>query len=346
MASEEVIHGGEVNVGCGTSRLVYQRVIRNLENRVPNTRRAAMGIKDGHHHGRTSFLVPLSLPSNVRIVYIDIRKVRSCSFDSAAFHSFAWPRSSRGAKSSARTLFSNHCKWVDILIVRGRCFGRHRSCLAANRVLESLQCNWKGTQRPYVVYKEGYVGRGDPIPKWPGRSPFVRADFCQCNLIEEVICGQRWHHPGAIRSNIHDLRYCFPFCEGHRLYSLPHNCEHSQVECYYPHKDGTIHLMNERILKSLVSTVVDVCKGWKPVVPPRYDPGRRAPPIPESVRIREKLENKLKYRMKYWPRVGNRMMGGPNATPDQIKRNIANHKAKFGCKGAWKRGRGCLNPIG
>ena len=101
--------------------------IHNLEGRMANTSGSALQIDDAHHQGKnyhsSSCKCAFPLPSHVRIVYIDTRKLKWCSVDSVAFHSFAWPRSIREARSIARTLFINHCAWVDVLIVRGRCFG-------------------------------------------------------------------------------------------------------------------------------------------------------------------------------------------------------------------------------
>ena len=98
-----------------------------------------MYIKDGHHVGKydlSQVCHGVSLPVNSRVVYLDTRRIRWCSIDSVAFQSFAWPRTARGAKSIVRALLSNHCKWSDTLIVRGRCFGVHKSCWSANRALE------------------------------------------------------------------------------------------------------------------------------------------------------------------------------------------------------------------
>ena len=90
-----------------------------------------------------------------------------------AFHSFSWPRNTREAKGIARTLFTNHCKWADVLIVRGRCFSSHKACFRANRALENLLSNWSQLGRPYLVYTEGVgpclslgPGSEDPVPRW------------------------------------------------------------------------------------------------------------------------------------------------------------------------------------
>ena len=68
-----------------------------------------------------------------------------------AFHLFVWPRNSRDVRSLVRTLFINHCKWADVLVVRGRCFCSHKSCFRSNRVLENLLWNWSKTDR--IAYK-------------------------------------------------------------------------------------------------------------------------------------------------------------------------------------------------
>ena len=65
-------------------------------------------------------MIKLPLRGHVRIMCIDARRVRWCLVDSAAFHSFVWPRDPTEAKNIAHTLFINHCGWADVLVVRGR----------------------------------------------------------------------------------------------------------------------------------------------------------------------------------------------------------------------------------
>ena len=119
------------------------------------------------------------LPKHCRIACIDACKLRWCSVDSVAFHSFAWPRNVKEAKGIARTLFIDHCDWVDVLIVRGRCFSSNTVCFRANRVLADLLWNWSKMRRPYVVYGEGNGGIGDCdfVPAWLTHE-CVHRDFC------------------------------------------------------------------------------------------------------------------------------------------------------------------------
>ena len=125
------------------------------------------------------------LPGYCRIVYIDTKKFHWCSFDSVAFHSFAWPQNVGKAKSIVRTLFANQCDWADVLIVRGRCFDHRRNCFRANRALEHLIWNWSKMRRPYVVYQDGYADAPsgcDPVPGWLTHA-CVYKDLRQCHLL-------------------------------------------------------------------------------------------------------------------------------------------------------------------
>ena len=126
----------------------------------------------------------LPLPSHCRIVCIDVRKIRWCSFGSVAFHSFVWPSNARKAKCIMRTPRANHCQWTGILVIRRRCprarrrcFGTRRRCFKANRVLVDLFWSWAGVGRPWVFYRDGQNDRsalpgwvefcsGDAAPEW------------------------------------------------------------------------------------------------------------------------------------------------------------------------------------
>lgn len=109
-------------------------IVMNLEGRHVDSVRSTMRIKGGHHYGPDN-LVPAPLPNNVRIVYLDVRKVRLCSAHGVAFHGFVWPLVAWEAGSIMRTLFIDHCSWVDVLFVRGGRFCSHSSFHASNRVL-------------------------------------------------------------------------------------------------------------------------------------------------------------------------------------------------------------------
>ena len=102
---------------------------------------------------------------------------------SVVFHSFAWPQDVGKARSIVRTLFVNHCDWVDVSIVRGRCFGRHRNCFRANRALDKLLWNWSEMRRPYVVYMEDNmaISPGDFVPYW--FRTYKYRNLCQCHLL-------------------------------------------------------------------------------------------------------------------------------------------------------------------
>lgn len=146
----------------------------NLEGRKTDNVHTTMGVNGGqcwgldgieHNHG---FEPNLGLLKHVRVIYVDVRRVRRCSVDDAEFHHFIWPRCATDAESIMGTLFVNHCKWYGLLIVRGRCVCSHTNCLTANRVLDNLLRHRHRTGRPYVIYKEDGEGTGgrDPAPKW------------------------------------------------------------------------------------------------------------------------------------------------------------------------------------
>ena len=100
--------GEGLQVG-GVARWLSSTYVHNRGGRCTSAARLSMGIMGGHHHGMSRYsphggVFPF-LPSYVRVVYLDARLVRCCSVNSVAFHSFAWPRKAREAKSIARTLF-------------------------------------------------------------------------------------------------------------------------------------------------------------------------------------------------------------------------------------------------
>lgn len=184
------VHVGEV------ARHNNQTFVYNIGGRRADTPRSALRIEGAHHVGLDysidkggSGACGRPLPSHVRVVYIDTNKLHWCSVDSVAFQSFAWPRNTREARGIARSLYASHCRWADVLIVRGRCSSKHKVCFRANRVLESLFWNWSQLGRPYLVYTEGFgpsvrhgMGSEGPIPNWLNRW-CVHKDFCQCHMI-------------------------------------------------------------------------------------------------------------------------------------------------------------------
>ena len=145
-------------------------IVHNFWGRKTNTRNAAQRVTYARQVGKNCHVsgqqLQFPLPPHVRVVYIDTCKLKWCSVDSVAFHSFAWPRSPKQAKSIARTLYANHCNWAEVLIVRGRRFSDHHFCYSANRVFENLLWNCDKLKRPYLVYKEGNGTTGGPIPRW------------------------------------------------------------------------------------------------------------------------------------------------------------------------------------
>lgn len=84
------MHVGEVvRRGSGT-------FVHNLEGRRTATIGSAIRIRHhAHHQGTNCFRSDRNwepkLPSHARIVCIDVRKIRCCSYNSVAFHSFVWP---------------------------------------------------------------------------------------------------------------------------------------------------------------------------------------------------------------------------------------------------------------
>ena len=135
-------------------------------------------------------------------MYIDVRKMCWATVGNIAFQGFAWPFEAKKCKSIARTLFTNHCRWPDILVVRGRCFTSQPGRFSSNRILENMLWHWRAIGRPYVVYKEGCAstGGGDPVPKLFAESDCYCSDFCDCNLVNQ---GQgAWHHLGQLFSNM------------------------------------------------------------------------------------------------------------------------------------------------
>ena len=167
---------------------------------------ATFGGRGGNLESLRSPCAPIRLRTTkthvvAQIVYIDTCELRWCSIDSAAFHSFVWPRNIKEAKGIARTLFTNHCNWVDVLILRCRCFSSNGLCFRANRALEHLPWNWSKMRRPYVVYQDGNEATSDCdlLPAWLAHE-CVYKGFCQCQLVG--LSPHGWHHPGALYSNI------------------------------------------------------------------------------------------------------------------------------------------------
>ena len=170
--------------------------VRNLEGRRTNVLSSNVKVHAGHHVGENCHYhgIPPPLPSYVRIVYIDVRKVRRCSVGSVPFHSSAWPTFDvRRAKPIARAIWTNHCGWASILVVRGRRLRPHNDYFRSSRVLDNLLWRWCVMGRPFVVCKEGNdkIGGGDPVPAWlNGGVHCVSDNFCQCNFVGVDVSGK------------------------------------------------------------------------------------------------------------------------------------------------------------
>ena len=176
------LHVGKV------ARFEGRTFIHISEGRKTHTWCSSKRVRSGHTEGRDYFafgcIFNHPFPNHWRIVCIDIRRFRWSSIDSLVFHSFVWPRNVKEAKGIVVTLFINHCDWVDVLIVRGRCFSSSKLSFRADRVLESLLLNWSKMQWPCVVYQEGSGGivGSDFLPAWLTRE-CVHKDVCQCRLV-------------------------------------------------------------------------------------------------------------------------------------------------------------------
>lgn len=93
-------------------RHLVRTYIHNLEGCRAGASGAVMRVEHGHDVGKDNRYhgVPPPLLSCVRVVYIDIRKIKLCSVGGVSFHSFAWPTfDARKAKSIARSLWTNRC---------------------------------------------------------------------------------------------------------------------------------------------------------------------------------------------------------------------------------------------
>ena len=217
-------------------------LIHHLEGGKSVAHASIVKVYAGHHVGRDCHYhgVPPPLPSYVRIVYIDVRNVCWCSVGSVPFHSFAWPTFDvRKAKSIARTIWTNHCGWASVLVIRGRCWCSQKNWFRSNCVLENLLWRWCEVGRPFMVYKEGNgeTGGGDPVPAWLKGIFCVGDDFCQCNLVGVGLLGSLlninghgWHHPGMLYANGDAVWYKFPQL-------LKCNCRYSMIKTHYPGLD-------------------------------------------------------------------------------------------------------------
>ena len=245
-------------------RFQTRTFVYNLGGRRTNTCGSAVRVWGGHHEGNNYFAPGCtsdpSLPSYCRIVYIATRKLRWCSVDSVAFHSFVWPKNVKEAKGIARTLFTNHCDWVDVLIVRGRCFSSSKVSFRANRVSDNLLWNWPSMRRPYVVYTEGEHGTRyvDPVPAWLKRE-CAYPDLCLCHLL-----GPRrddWHRRGSLYSNV--------VCHEHQAFENYWGgyCR----QCPFP-VGCNKNIMNVEIATKFSRVVIHALSDAPPSVPRRGEP--------------------------------------------------------------------------
>ena len=226
-------------------------------------------VQGGHHSGRDRTIPGAHKDS--RFVYIDVRKMHWATFGNIAFQGFAWPFEAKKCKSIVRALFSNHCRWADILVVRGRCFSSQPGRFSSNRVLENLLWHWRFIGRPYLVYKEGCTstGDGDPVPKWIVDSECYCSDFCQCSLVSQGQGQGAWHHPGQIFSNVSALNVAFDRSGSHCIFKC--DCDHSQVKSAYPPGSYSKHSKNQVICANLCMALAHA-PGFEPKVPIEYHP--------------------------------------------------------------------------
>ena len=200
-----------------------------------------------------------------------VREMRWCSTRNVAFHSFAWPRGTKEANSIARTLFINHCGWVDVLVVRGRCFSSSHACFGAGKVLDELLWGWSKMWRPYVVYNDNrvHIGGGDPVPVWLSEW-CVYKDLCQCDLVgfggdqREVDFQQRrnLHHPGAFCNNL--MWRC------HKCFKC--RCRYSRFKLVHFDDQCDRNAMDVLIAAKFVRSIVHVLVGDPPSIHPRVVP--------------------------------------------------------------------------
>ena len=252
------LHVGEV------VRFRHSTFIHNLRGRKTDTWCSTLHVENCHHVGRNCFALGCNynprLPRYCRIVWIDTCKLKWRSVGSVAFHSFAWPRNVKEANGIARTLFTNHCDWADMLIVRGRCSSAHKVCFRANRPLENLLWNWSQMRRPYVVYREGNDGISDIdlAPAWLTHE-CVYKDFCQCHLVGSS--HKDWHRPGSLNSNVVGRR--------RRLFEKQCGCSH--VQWSFPNGCNK-NSKNSGIAIQLSRAMIHVLRDVLPSVPQRGEP--------------------------------------------------------------------------
>ena len=248
----------------GVSRFMTRTFVQNLGGRKTNTPKSFVHVDNGHPEGKDYFAFGCTLNPPLldycRIVYIDTNKFHWCSIDSVAFHSFVWPQDVGKVKSIVRTLFASHCMWADVLIVRELCFGTHRDCFRANRVLENLLWNWSKMWRPYVVYQEGKMANSncDLAPGWLTHECVYR-DFCQCHLLDYI--SDDWHRPVSLYSNV--------VCRRFPLFERPCGCSHDNWR--FPLGCGR-NIKNREIAIRLSWIVMHVLTDTPPSVPRRGEP--------------------------------------------------------------------------
>ena len=275
-AIRERLHVGEV-VRHGS-----QTYVHNMEGCRTNTMDSSMRIcKDGHHQGKNCHSsdrrLPLPLPSNVRIVYLNVRKLDDVQLIVLHFaRSFGPVMLGRPNPLDAQFAF-NHCHWVDLLVVRGRCSCSHKKRFRYNRAFEGLFWHWAEFVRPLVPHKEGnddgiddvpwwlHIVDGDPVPAWlDSRHCLCNAfldPFCQCNLS----VGRGFHHPGGLYSNA--LRIACLEVNTSKACLSVNSCKYSSIKFHYPRECCNTHCMNDRVASKLASIVVDSLSSCPPPVP-------------------------------------------------------------------------------
>ena len=263
--------------------------LHNLESRRTNKWQSAIRIRRHAYdqgrgcHGLDRGLV-LPLPSHARIVYLDVRVVWWCSFDSVAFRSFVWPRDSRMAEHIVRTLRGNHCQWVDVFVVRGRCPGIRKNCARPSRILDDQLRSWIEATRPFILHMEGHGDcrggnglpewaepcGGDPVPGWIDECYcFGKCmDYRQCSLLG------RWgfHHPGVLYSVLWTASFGDDMCRDQSPGVGPKVdiCWCSMMKWHYPWECRREHAKGDRIAANFSSIAIRCLCGNPFPVPPGW----------------------------------------------------------------------------
>ena len=287
--------GVVVRHGCGT-------FVRNIEGRRTVTLGSAIRVrKYEYNQGMACYrfdgTLLLPLPSHCRVVCLDVRKIRWCSFNRVAFHSFVWPRNIREAKGIVRTLCANRCEWTDMLVVRRRCFSickRGVRCCLANQAFECLLWSWSEARRSWLLYREGNgypifnaygthrnwcdICWGDPVPSWLDECHCRCDSYCQCNLLgcRGIVIHVNFtkFYSDLWRANRPGDRFPDRWGNWYRFdgESVANACGCSRMMCHHPCEHCSKHTINDRIAKELATMAINALAGLVVPVPPPPPP--------------------------------------------------------------------------